>query len=678
MWRKRLLALQDNLALAVFVGGLAAAAIVLYSRLRPLDISGWALAALVFSAVAGVFIARWYMTRASVTAAAFDIDRALGLEDRVATARSIISRGGPDKAVEMALIDDAAERVSNERAASIVPYRMPRRYAICFAGVVALAAASMVPERMLPGGEAVAAAREDIQAAGEQLEQAAAEVEQIAPAQTPTASLAKEQAELGSALRRSKDTRAEVLKKLGALEQRIRERHGELQETRADEIVSLAEKRFQSAVAQTPRPQPKKASAEEEKAASTPESDQGDQPGAAAATDAKDAKNAQAGKPQPQTTARKPDDKSAAKPAESVARAQGQQPQTANQNQVAQNPRAQNPGAQNQGARGSANSNSARAATGQTDRQTTGSPESTGKPEPQAAGQEPAVQNPQGGQDQPPAQGGEPSSPSQEPSQLPSQLPSVAPELAAKALPALSDQLLQKASELRAGQLKAEDIARLAQSAQALARDLAPLAQSKEFREAVEQLARQVNPQQLEEVARQLLSQEKVRKELEAAAQLLMQNRQAREIVAGLERQFGDRPGDGREPREGAGPGQNQPGGENSQIGSKQSGPGRSNSGGEGRGRGGRAGQPQNASGDIVGRGREAKVSGKLERKPGGEYLYLEAKPGVGAARVPYSSAYPQYRRAAERSVERSKVPPHLRSVVRNYFDAINPDAKKQ
>ncbi len=243
-------------------------------------------------------------------------------------------------------------------------------------------------------------------------------------------------------------------------------------------------------------------------------------------------------------------------------------------------------------------------------------------------------------------------------------------------MPALSDQLLQKAGELRAGQLKAEDIARLAQSAQALARDLAPLAQSKEFRDAVEQLARQVNPQQLEEVARQLLSQEKVRKELEAAARLLMQNQQAREIVAGLEREFGDRPGEKSQSTERAGSGQNEPGGENSQISSRGS-----NSGGAGQGRdgkGGRAGQSQNADGQIAGRGREQKVAGKLERKPGGEYLYLEAKPGVGAARVPYSSAYPQYRRAAERSVERSKVPPHLRSVVRNYFDAINPDAKKQ
>ena len=76
--------------------------------------------------------------------------------------------------------------------------------------------------------------------------------------------------------------------------------------------------------------------------------------------------------------------------------------------------------------------------------------------------------------------------------------------------------------------------------------------------------------------------------------------------------------------------------------------------------------------------GREVRPGGTIQRKPGGEYLFLQAKPGVGAARAPYSSAYPQYRREAERSVERSQVPQHMRSVIRKYFDAINPDANKK
>ena len=48
-------------------------------------------------------------------------------------------------------------------------------------------------------------------------------------------------------------TKAEALKKLSALEERIRERHDEVASTRADEIVSLAEKRFQPALAPKPK-----------------------------------------------------------------------------------------------------------------------------------------------------------------------------------------------------------------------------------------------------------------------------------------------------------------------------------------------------------------------------------------------------------------------------------------
>jgi len=79
----------------------------------------------------------------------------------------------------------------------------------------------------------------------------------------------------------------------------------------------------------------------------------------------------------------------------------------------------------------------------------------------------------------------------------------------------------------------------------------------------------------------------------------------------------------------------------------------------------------------LEGQGKETQLGGKLTNKPGGEYIYSGAKPGAGALRVPYSSAYPQYRRQAERTVERSQVPSQMRSMVRNYFDAINPDAKK-
>jgi hypothetical protein len=80
----------------------------------------------------------------------------------------------------------------------------------------------------------------------------------------------------------------------------------------------------------------------------------------------------------------------------------------------------------------------------------------------------------------------------------------------------------------------------------------------------------------------------------------------------------------------------------------------------------------------LTAQGREEKLSGKPQRGAGGEYLYLQARPGTGASRSTYGSAYPQYRREAERSVERSQVPLRMRSVVRDYFDAINPDAKRK
>jgi hypothetical protein len=79
----------------------------------------------------------------------------------------------------------------------------------------------------------------------------------------------------------------------------------------------------------------------------------------------------------------------------------------------------------------------------------------------------------------------------------------------------------------------------------------------------------------------------------------------------------------------------------------------------------------------LMGQGRESIVQGKLQQRSGGQYLYLQSRASAGSARVPYSSAYPQYRREAERSVQRSQVPPDMRSVVRRYFEAINPDGKK-
>jgi hypothetical protein len=235
---------------------------------------------------------------------------------------------------------------------------------------------------------------------------------------------------------------------------------------------------------------------------------------------------------------------------------------------------------------------------------------------------------------------------------------------AARAVPRLSEELLKKAEQLKAGEVKPEDIQRLAKAAEMLARDLAPIAQSKEFQQSLQQLARQVDPEQLEQVARQLMSQEKLRQELEAAARLLMQNRQAREIAAGLARQFDQMqpprpaPDGGQTARQRNGQGDGQP------------------SGGQGSSRG--QAERREAENRTSGLGKEQKLGGKLQKKDGGEYLFLQSRPDAGASRVPYSSAYPRYRREAERSVERSRIPPNMRKVVRGYFDAINPDSGKK
>jgi len=202
---------------------------------------------------------------------------------------------------------------------------------------------------------------------------------------------------------------------------------------------------------------------------------------------------------------------------------------------------------------------------------------------------------------------------------------------------------------------------------ESLARDLAPIAQSKEFQQTLEQLARQVNAEQLEQVARQLMSQEKIRKELEAAARLLIENREAKEIASGMAEKFGDKFGEMRARNQK----EQQPGIRTGEGGGQQ---------GQSRGHGNsRVGMDKiNGDSALAGQGKEKKLGGRLQRNSGGEYLYLEAKPGAGAVRVPYESAYPQYRREAERSVERSQIPPRMRSVVRDYFDSINPDAKKK
>ncbi|HEX8088324.1 MAG TPA: hypothetical protein VF762_05695, partial [Blastocatellia bacterium] len=105
MWRKRLLALQDRIALVMLVGCVAAAACVLLARLKEGGRVSWGVLIGILGVASGAILLNWVMTRASEREAAFIIDDTLRLEDRVITAHDIIERGGPRRVVETALIE---------------------------------------------------------------------------------------------------------------------------------------------------------------------------------------------------------------------------------------------------------------------------------------------------------------------------------------------------------------------------------------------------------------------------------------------------------------------------------------------------------------------------------------------------------------------------------------------
>src|SRR5437868_6851102 len=247
MWRRRWLALQDRVALALLASGLIAAAFALLSRLQIVRLH-WVVEIVAVITVMGALAWHWHRTRATGKEAAFLIDHEFALEDRLTTAHPILARGGPQRAVERALIDDAASRLVDKKAATVVPYRMHNWHAVALVGIAAFAASVMIPTKQLPGGQAIVEAQTDIQTAGEQLEQVGEAIAKLAPAESETAKLAKEQAELGRSFRMSPESRAEALKQLSALEERIRQRHTELAATHADEMVSVAEKRLRNAI----------------------------------------------------------------------------------------------------------------------------------------------------------------------------------------------------------------------------------------------------------------------------------------------------------------------------------------------------------------------------------------------------------------------------------------------
>jgi hypothetical protein len=722
MWRRRWLALQDRAAWALLAGGLIAAALVVLSRLQIVRVH-WSLEIVAIITITGGLAWHWYRQRATSKEAAFLIDREFALEDRMTTAHQILARGGPQREVEWALIDDAAARLADKKAASVAPYRLRPWHAVALVGIAAFVASVMIPTIQLPGGEAVVEAQADIQTAGEQLEQVGEAIAKLAPAESETAKLAREQAELGRSFRMSPESRAEALKQLSALEERIRQRHTELAATRADEIVNVAEKRLRNAiepahkqkggqdeVSETAQTADDSAARDEDQSANTSAADKKTRardrrPGKArepanpssAVVRSGDANRNVKAEPRPSTANagesrasiadQQPQD--AAKD-ERQPRSSGRQPQpaNANANQIAANPPAkaesnqsdtrqspgegdqkppQKPDASQPTANAVANANDPKA------NPQTGNPPSASDAPPKADGQPSAEPNAQGNQQNPDAA-----------KDANNPLANLAAEQAGKMLPQLSQELLKKAAELRDGKLSPDDIKRLQQSAELMARDFSKIAQSKEMQQMAEQLARQITPEQIEQFARALGNQEQLKRELQAAARLMMENQQAKSTVAGMAQNLA-KWGEQFDRRERNGADNRQPNdGEADQRQSNaRSGRGTPNPEDERAGR-----EIMRAAGGLTdkadgprqrtGQGRDARLSGNPQRGAGGEFLFLKSAAGKGASRAPYTSAYPQYRREAERSVERSQVPPRLRSVVKSYFDAINPDAAKK
>jgi hypothetical protein len=189
-------------------------------------------------------------------------------------------------------------------------------------------------------------------------------------------------------------------------------------------------------------------------------------------------------------------------------------------------------------------------------------------------------------------------------------------------------------------------------------------------------MAQQIKPEDIERAARELARQEDLKRELQAAARLLNENQQAKDAVAGLAEQAKALRDEMR--ANGAVDSLAQENRDAESLDAVGRGARDGSSGGTRA-----ASSPKSGVGRdditeaLAGKGREARQSGKLANGSGGRYLYLRTEAGRAAARVPYSSAYPRYRRDAERLVQRSQVPAAMRSMVRDYFDAINPDRRK-
>ena len=660
LMRTRLLALQDNLAVALIIGALVCAGLVLFMSLRPIEINRWVIVLSVAIVSTAVALIRWGFSQGRNPDAVFLIDSTFALEDRVAASTAVIERGGPHRPLEEALIHDTAERLRGKQPEAVVPFRVRRWYALSVISVISVIAALMVPARTIPRLESLSSERADIQSAGETLERSAAAIEQTTPPGTETATLAKEQGEVGRGFRGVKLTRAEALRKLSALEERIRKRHDLLAETRADEIVSLADRRLGSTLSELSTTQTRS----NKRNVGQPESFE---------TTVKDAKENP--NPAESRSSTKVQPKSIATEAgtspEEQKSEKAQSPLNASSNKAASGSKQLRPTDQPRNA--ISNTQNGQTASSRVDSKEQNAGSTKANDQRNSAPQVSSIQNPAlGSPDKKEAADQSPNAQREDESNKTASdphnsLPASLASEAAKRLPSLSSELLKKAAELRANELSRQDIEKLRKAAESLSRELSQIGQLQELKKALEEMARQVRPEDIEQVARELGNQEEIKKELDAAARLLSENQQAKETVAGIAGHLARRGDNDLRSAQIAG-------NPNRQNKTDSTGNSRSNQAvSDARTRQSNI----NTDARFAGQGKESSIKVKLQQNPGGEYLYLQSRAGAGAARAPYSSAYPQYRREAERSVQRSQVPSNLRSVVRRYFDAINPDGKK-
>ena len=659
LMRMRLLALQDNLALALIIGGLVGAALLLFIALGPIEISRWVSIFSIAIVSIAVALIRWQLSKGRNPDAVFLIDSRFALEDRVAASTAVIERGGPRRPLEEALIHDTAERLRGKQPEAVVPFRVRRWYALSLVSVISVIAALMVPARPVPRLESSSSERADIESAGETLERTASAIEQTTPPGTETATLAKEQGEVGRGFRGVKLTRAEALRKLSALEERIRKRHDLLAETRADEIVSLADRRLGSTVSEisTARDRSNKKNVSHDQSFESTVQGARENPNPA--------ESRSSTKVQPKSIATE-----AGTSAQEQKSEEAQAPLNASSNKAASGSKQLRPTDQQRNA--ISNTQNGQTASSRVDSKEQNAGSTKANDQRDSAPQVSSIQNPALGSpdkkdpDQSPNAQREDESNKTAGNPLNSLPASLASE-AAKRLPSLSSELLKKAAELRAKELSRQDIEKLRKAAESLSRELSQIGQSQELKKALEEMARQVRPEEIKQVARELGNQEEIKKELDAAARLLSENQQAKETVAGIAGQLARRGDNELRSAQIAG-------NPNRQNKTDATGNSRSNQAGSDA----RTRQSNiNTDARFAGQGKESSIKGKLQQNPGGEYLYLQSRAGAGASRAPYASAYPQYRREAERSVQRSQVPSNLRSVVRRYFDAINPDGKK-